>query len=364
MNDYYLLALNRIPTIQPGTALKLLEHWPKLEELFKTSKADLLALGMKDTMATSISQFNFKFVDEDIDYCRKNHHEIITIFDDNYPALLREITHPPLVLFTEGDINLLHSPNIAMVGSRKPTNMGKQHAFNFAKELASQSLCICSGLAIGIDTFCHLGALEANGNTIAVMATGIDEIYPRRNKDLADNIKKNGLLITEFPLKTPPMARQFPRRNRIISGLSLGTLVIEAAIKSGSLITARKALEQNREVFAMPGSINNPLTKGCHYLLQQGAKLVTNCQDILNELAIEANCYQPNQGDLLDKMHKNEIELAKNLQNLVEFVNYEVTNINGITEKSGLSVSELLSQLVELELLGLIKSVPGGYIRC
>lgn len=358
MNQYYLLALAHIPTLLPATALKLQQYWPDLSELFSLSQSQLIEAGLKAKQANMIANFNFEPVDKTLAFCKEQGHFIITFNDDDYPALLKEIANPPLVLYASGNPKLLNKPGLAIVGSRNPTSMGKHHAFEFAKEIATNGLCITSGLAIGIDSACHQGALEAGGETIAVMATGIDEVYPRRNHKLAENIKRNGLLITEFPIKSPPQPRQFPRRNRIISGLSLGTLVVEAAIKSGSLITARRAIEQNREVFAMPGSINNPMTQGCHLLLQQGAKLVTKCDDILTELVAS---YESASSKLANK---SQFSLANNLQNLVEFVNYEVTSVNNIAANSGLEVSSLLSQLVELELHGLIKTVPGGYVRC
>jgi len=356
-NDYYLLALNRIHAINSSIALKLQEHWPVLKKLFNTPAKELIKQGLTEKIAYAISKFNFERVEYDINYCQKNHCQIITYNDKRYPRLLREIAQPPLVLFARGDTTLLNTPSLAIVGTRKPTPMGRKNAHLFAQMLSQNNLSIISGLAIGIDTICHQATLEENGKTIAVMATGIDEIYPRRNHHLAKEIEKKGLIITEFPCQSPPTPRQFPRRNRIISGLSLGILVIEAAIKSGSLITAKCALDQNREVFALPGAINNPLSQGCHLLVQQGAKLVTDCLDILSELQLPTQT-------TLQANKKIEKPLDKRLQNLVKFVNYDVTSIDNIVEKCGLQIDDLLSQLVELELLGLIHKVPGGYERC
>ncbi|MFI4963292.1 MAG: DNA-processing protein DprA, partial [Legionellales bacterium] len=216
-------------------------------------------------------------------------------------------------------------------------------------------ITIVSGLALGIDAQAHIGCLEAKGRTVGVMGTGIDCIYPRRHVQLAEQIREKGLLISEFPLKSPPIAGHFPRRNRIISGLSLCTLVIEAAIKSGSLITARMALEQNRDVLAIPGSIHNPLARGCHYLLQQGAKLVTSVADVLDELRIEHQTLPA---------EKAVISLASGNKNLVQFIGFETTSIDQVIERSGYAVELVLGGLAELELHGAVVCVPGGYIRC
>jgi len=210
-------------------------------------------------------------------------------------------------------------------------------------------------LALGIDAQAHIGCLEAGGQTIAVLGTGIDCIYPRRHLKLAEQIPQNGLLLSEFPLNSPPIAGHFPRRNRIISGLSLCTLVIEAAIKSGSLITAKMALEQNRDVLAIPGSIHNPLARGCHYLLQQGAKLVTSAKDVLDELRIEHHQITND---------KPLFSLASGNENLVKFIGFEMTSVDQIIIRSGFSVEQVTGELAELELLGTIMSVPGGYMRC
>jgi DNA processing protein len=214
---------------------------------------------------------------------------------------------------------------------------------------------IVSGLALGVDAQAHLGCLAAQGQTIAVLGTGIDCIYPRRHLKLAEQIRENGLVISEFPLKSPPIAGHFPRRNRIISGLSLSTLVIEAAIKSGSLITARMAIEQNRDVLAIPGSIHNPLARGCHYLLQQGAKLVTSINDVLNELRLDTPPFPTD---------KSIFSLASESENLVKFIGFETTSIDKMIVRSGFSIEEITNELAELELQGTITAVPGGYIRC
>jgi len=258
-------------------------------------------------------------------------------------------------LYAKGQLSCLKQPKLAIVGSRNPSIAGSDNAKYFSKTLSTYPITIVSGLALGIDAQAHIGCLEASGQTIAVLGTGIDCIYPRRHLKLAEEITQNGLLISEFPLKSPPIAGHFPRRNRIISGLSLCILVIEAAIKSGSLITARLAIEQNRDVLAIPGSIHNPLARGCHYLLQQGAKLVTSVNDVLDELRIE---HHPITGN------KPVFSLASGNKNLVKFIGFEMTTVDQIIMRSGCNVEEVTEQLAELELLGIIVSVPGGYVRC
>uniref|UniRef100_UPI0026018B7C DNA-processing protein DprA n=1 Tax=uncultured Legionella sp. TaxID=210934 RepID=UPI0026018B7C len=252
-------------------------------------------------------------------------------------------------------LSALEQPLLAVVGSRNPSITGCENAKNFAKELSTHGVTIVSGLALGIDGQAHMGCVEAGGKTIAVLGTGINCIYPRRHSKLAAQIPQNGLLISEFPLNSPPIAGHFPRRNRIISGLSLCTLVIESAIKSGSLITAKMALEQNRDVLAIPGSIHNPLARGCHHLLQQGAKLVTSVTDILEELRIDSSHLT---------VDKPIISLASGNENLVKFIGFELTSIDQIIVRSGYTIEQVTGELAELELQGTVRTVPGGYIRC
>ena len=291
-----------------------------------------------------------------------NNRFFITPSDPSYPELLKQIPAHPRYLFVEGNCELLSQPAIAMVGTRHPSNTGIHHATLFAKELAQAGLVIVSGLANGIDTASHQGALSHNGATIAVLGTGIDIIYPKQNRRLAQMIlEKGGALVSEFPLGTLPMAYHFPKRNRVIAGLSMGTLVVEAALKSGSLITARFALELNRELFAIPGSIHNPVSKGCHELIRTGAKLVESARDIYAELGsfLGLSCAPlaaPKRASPTEK-------LAKDGELLVKCVDYEPTPLDLIVLRSGLSVSSVSVQLLELELLGLISQHPGGYTR-
>jgi len=354
-NTRYFLALNRIHGIGPRTVLNCLKQWPDLADLFQLSLQSLVHVGFAEKTAHRIKAFDFCEVDTDLQWAERENHWLLTWSSPQYPALLKEIYDPPIVLYAKGDLSCLDKPKLAMVGTRKPSITGSETAWRFAYELAGHGVTIVSGLALGIDAQAHSGCLAAVGQTIAVMGTGIDCIYPRRHVALAKQICENGLLLSEFPLKSSPIAGHFPRRNRIISGLSSSTLVVEAAIRSGSLITARLALEQNRDVFAIPGSIHNPQARGCHHLLQQGAKLITSCQDVLDEMGIER--FPLECGDLNN-------ELACENENLVKFIGFDTTSIDKIVMCSSLTIEDIMCGLAELELKGIVRAVPGGYMRC
>ena len=277
----YWLALLRIPQIGPISFHKLLDKFGNdLPSLFAQSSLALKALGLQEMQITLIQQFKHsrrqtlgKAVDDDLRWLNSNdEHQLILCTDESYPPLLREVAGAPPLLFAKGDIDVLALPQIAIVGSRNPTRLGTDSAFKFAQYFAQQGFVTTSGLAIGIDGAAHQGALVAGGYTVAVLAHGLDHIYPRANEALAQQVTSKGVLISEYPIGVGPRAEYFPRRNRIVSGMSMGVLVVEAAKKSGSLITAREAVQQGREVFAIPGSIHNPLAKGCHDLIRQGAK--------------------------------------------------------------------------------------------
>ncbi|MBT0586652.1 DNA-processing protein DprA [Alteromonas oceanisediminis] len=285
---------------------------------------------------------------------------VVCIHDDDYPPLLKQIASPPLVLFLQGNRALLTSHQIAIVGSRYTTHTGKTTAHQLAHSLAGRGITVTSGLAMGIDAAAHRGALAVGGRTLAVLGCGIDQIYPKRNHALYAEITKNaGLLVSEFFPGTSAKAEHFPRRNRIVSGLSLGTVVVEAALKSGSLITARMALEQNRDVFAVPGNIQSRNSEGCHYLIQQGAKLILNDEDILEEYQhLNLAGIQP----YLEVTKKSPTSgLAS--EALLASVDYDVTEIDVIAKRSALAVQDVLAQLLEYELRGLVASVPGGYVK-
>ncbi|WP_338049743.1 DNA-processing protein DprA [Psychromonas antarctica] len=271
-----------------------------------------------------------------------------------YPKQLKEISSPPLLLYLQGDSALLSQPQIALVGSRQCTPYGQEKAYQFAGSLSAAGFTITSGLAIGIDGLAHQGALDKQGKTVAVLGTGLDNIYPKRHSKLAQQIIENGLLVSEFRPATPALPSNFPRRNRIISGLSLGVLVIEASKRSGSLITARYAMEQNRDVFALPGSIDNPEACGCHQLIQQGAKLIVNAQDICNEYN-----HIPLIKPLITKPKNNQ----KTAHPLLAHIDFHLTTLEQLLSRSGLDLLSLQNQLIELEITGTITVTAQGYIK-
>jgi len=293
-----------------------------------------------------------------LSWVRQKNNAVITFNDANYPAQLKEIADPPPLLFVRGNADLLSLPQIAIVGSRNPSSLGEETAFNFAKTLSRHGFVITSGLALGIDAASHRGALNAKGYTVAVTGTGLDRVYPARHKDLATEIVNTGVMISEFPPGTTAKANHFPRRNRIISGLCQGLLVVEAAKQSGSLITARMALEQNREVFAIPGSIHNPLARGCNALIRQGAKLVETTQDILEEL----NQYYQQDDKITPITMESMLDLEQ--QTLLNHVMFSPTSIDKLVENTGESVEVISSMLLILELQGYLEATAGGcYMR-
>ena len=300
-------------------------------------------------------------VEADIRWLEQPHNRLLRISDPRYPARLRQLPNPPSALFLHGDPDLLSLPQLAIVGSRNPSTGGRRNAHDFAAHLAAAGLVISSGLALGIDAACHQGALDADAPTVAVMGTGLDRVYPARHRDLARRIAEQGALVSEFPIGTAPRAENFPRRNRIISGLSLGTLVVEAAIRSGSLITARYAGDQGREVFAIPGSIHNPLARGCHHLIRQGAKLVETAQDVIDELGMLANsCYPPDQTTVNAEAADEPLKLDPDYQQLIDFIGFDNTSIDQLVCRSGLTPAEVSSMLLQLEMSGYIASSHGG----
>ena len=357
----YWLAAMRLPHIGPVRFCRLLEVFTDIKELFSATEKALQQAGLKPQEIDVIKKINWQSVDVDLAWSEKNHCQLISLADDRYPKLLREIHAAPLLLFVRGDVGLLSMPQLAIVGSRNPTHAGMEMAMQFAECLARSGLAITSGLAFGIDAASHRGALRAKGKTLAVCGTGLNHIYPASHRKLAEEIILHGALISEFPPDTPPIAKNFPQRNRIISGLSLGVLVVEAAMKSGSLITARSAVEQGRDVFALPGSIHNPLTRGCHHLIRQGAKLVETAADVLEELsALHAVLTQYNEPVSSSSVQK---DLGVDQWQLLQQVDYDVTPLDVIGIRSGLTASKVSSILLELELAGCVQVVPGGYRR-
>lgn len=343
----------RTPGVGCRTFLKILEsHTP--EQLFAESSSGLAALGLKSAIIQSIKNPDWTAIDYDQAWLEQENSHAITLHDANYPGQLKEIADPPPILFVCGNPGLLSLAQIAMVGSRNPSVSGLETARDFARTLSRHGFVITSGLALGIDAASHRGALDTHGYTIAVAGTGLDRVYPARHKDLATEIVKTGAIISEFPPGTTAKADHFPRRNRIISGLCQGLLVVEAAKQSGSLITARMALEQNREVFAIPGSIHNPLARGCNALIREGAKLVETTQDILEELC------QYNQPDDNSIPQPVQTRLDLEQQTLLNLVTFSPTSIDTLVENTGQSVEVISSMLLVLELQGYIEATAGG----
>jgi DNA processing protein len=272
---------------------------------------------------------------------------VLTLADGAYPKQLLEIPDPPPLVYVAGDTKLLSSPALAVVGSRNATPQGLKNARDFARVLSDAGLAIVSGLALGVDGEAHRGGLDGRGSTIAMLGTGIDVVYPARNRALAQEISSRGAMVSEFPLGAEPHAGNFPRRNRLISGLARGCLVVEAALDSGSLITARLAADQGREVFAIPGSIHSPLSKGCHALIKQGAKLVESAQDVLEELGFATTRAASAKETAADK-------------GLLEDMGFDPCDIDQLTGRSGLPVEAVSAMLLKLELDGKIASLPGG----
>ncbi len=292
-------------------------------------------------------------------------HTILTIDDPRYPPLLKQITDPPTLLFVKGSIDTLALPALAVVGSRAATPAGLQLSYQFSQSLVENGVAVCSGMAAGIDGAAHSGALAGRSvsayKTIAVTGTGVDVVYPKRHKTLYQDIQQTGCVVSEFWPDIGPFAGNFPKRNRIISGLSLGTLVIEASRRSGSLITARLSMEQNRDVFAVPGSILSSQSQGCHDLIKNGAKLVDCVEDILEELPL---IFDHHLEEVRKQHHiKEPQDCDLPFASLLSSVGYEATAIDAIVEHSGNTIDQVLEQLLELELQGSIASVAGGYVR-
>ena len=280
------LSLKKIPALGSAGIIQLLQKFGEPEHIYAASYSNLKSV-VPESIASQIRNGpDLEAIRADLNWLAQDNNHLITLADEIYPKSLLEISDPPPMLFAKGDLSTLNLPSIGIVGSRNASTQGERNAENFAQALAESGLCIVSGMALGIDGAAHRGALKADkGRTIAVVGTGLDIVYPSKHRDLAHKIASQGLMLSEFSIGTPSRPENFPQRNRIISGLSLGCLVVEANIQSGSLITAKFAIEQGREVFAIPGSIHSPVSKGCHLLIKQGAKLVDTTQDITDELA-------------------------------------------------------------------------------
>jgi DNA processing protein len=285
---------------------------------------------------------------------------ILTVRDPRYPELLRRTADPPQVLYVLGDPEVLGLPQVAIVGSRHPTPGGAETAHELARDLAAAGLVVTSGLALGIDGAAHRGALAAGGVSVAVAGTGLDRVYPASHRELAHRLAAEGALVSEYPVGTPPLPEHFPRRNRIIAGLSLGTLVVEAALRSGSLITARLAGEEGREVLAVPGSIRNPLTRGCHALLREGATLVESAADVLQALAGLLPHVPAAAAGGPAEAQEHEDPGDPDHRRVLASLGYDPAPIDLLVTRSGLTAEAVSSILLLLELRGLVESHGGG----
>jgi len=348
------LRLTLTPGIGSTTQRRLLSAFGLPEAIFTTSRRALREVINDKAVERLLESDNQAAIDAALAWAEADNQSIVTLADPGYPQALLQIADPPTLIYVRGRVDLLNRPALAVVGSRQPTPQGELNARQFSAALAEAGLVISSGLALGIDTSAHRGALSVDGPTIAFIGTGIDRIYPARNRELAHELSAKGAIVSEFPIGTPVTAANFPRRNRLISGISRGVLVVEASVDSGSLITSRLAAEQGREVFAIPGSIHSPVSRGCHKLIKQGAKLVETAQDILDELAwcVPARPSPPeNQNNGLPTTE------------LLTLIGFDPCALDDLVLRSGMSADHLSSALLHLELEGRIATLPGGYYQ-
>ena len=352
------LRLSRMPGIGSARLMALLEAFGSPENILGASRAQLqLVLGDDSAPLDAFTAtVNEERHTADMAWLQQDDCHLVSVLDSDYPPMLREIPDPPPLLYVRGNPALLSLPQLAIVGSRNPTPAGNENAKAFARSLVTGGLTVTSGFALGIDAAAHAGAIGAGGATIAVVGTGVDRVYPASNHKLAHQVAQTGAIVSEFPLGTPPLRENFPRRNRIISGLSLGTLVVEAALRSGSLITARLAIDQGREVFAIPGSIHSPLSKGCHRLIRQGAKLVETANDIIEELGALAGRLQ----QVSDNEGPGQTIKRSSDNGLLEYLGFDPIDIDTLVELSGLTPEVISSMLLDMELAGDVKSCAGG----
>ena len=347
------IELSLVPGLGPANFQALLSAFGLPSQILTASKRDLEQV-VPGRLATAIIDRGDRQsrVTDILEWSVQPSHHVVTLADNAYPKRLLHLADPPPILFLRGDPAWLNAPSIAVVGSRNATPGGADNAERFSAALSAKGYTITSGLALGIDAAAHRGGLSAKGSTIAVMGTGIDMIYPKRNESLARQIEEDGVLVTEFPPGTAPLPGNFPRRNRIIAGLSRGVLVVEAALASGSLITARLAVEIGRDVFAIPGSIHSPVSKGCHALIKQGAKLVESADDILEETASDQTMSSP------EDHHLSGPESV-----LLQHMGYDPCNMDVLCARSGLTAETVSAMLLALEINGRVAAIAGGLFQ-
>lgn len=348
------LQLSLTPGMGPATIRGLLSQFGLPEQILAARRAELARFVSADTLNALDSADVRRSVETTMAWLEHAGNAVVTLSDTAYPRMLLEISDPPPLLFCRGRVGLLQNPALAIVGSRNATAQGMGIAEQFSRSFATAGLTIVSGLAQGIDAAAHRGGLASAGSTIAVLGTGVDNLYPRSNAGLGEDIAERGLLVSEFPLGTKALAHHFPRRNRLISGLSRGCLVIEAALASGSLITARSAAEQGREVFAVPGSIHSPLSKGCHSLIKSGAKLVESAEDVLSELEGFRGAGPARRADATARVP------ATTDDPLLATMGFDPVDVDTLCARAELPPERVTAELLRLELAGRISSLPGG----
>lgn len=371
MDDYRdWLVLARTPGLGPYSFRRLLADFGDAARV-RAADRTRLRRHLSDASVSFLRRPDPALLQRDLEWLSRPNRHLLTLNHPDYPPLLKRLSDAPVVLFVDGHPTTLWHAQVAIVGSRNPTHGGVDNARALAAHLGRAGFAITSGLALGIDAAAHTAALDSGGRTIAVLGTGADCCYPRRNGQLAERIAGRGALVTEFPVGTPPRPANFPRRNRIISGLSLGTLVIEAGMRSGSLITARLAAEQNREVFAVPGSIHNPLARGCHRLIRQGAKLVETAADVMDELAplaaelalklrqrLDTDTATPNPSG--DSWPPDPMGLDPDYRKLIEALGFDPVLVDTLVQRTGLTTDVVSSMLLMLELKGMVSTSGGG----
>lgn len=371
MNDFQaLVLLNMIPSLSSISIARLLKYFTSPKRIFQAGGQELSKIeGITTRKINEIKKAkqNIDF-EREIELARENKIDIVTILDKDYPECLKNIYDPPAVLYLKGKLLDCDYNSIAVVGSRRASFYGLSTALRLSSELSSLGITVVSGLARGIDTASHKGALTAKGRTIAVLGSGLLKIYPPENKELVQEISKEGAVISEFNLEMPPLARNFPRRNRIISGLSLGVVVVEAARNSGALITADLALQQAREVFAVPGKMDSVTSVGTHSLIKQGAKLISNTEDIIEEIAIKLRKFSdPEKGGQKQKediKKKDVITLDKDSKSVYEILSKEPIHIDEIINLTKMKISEISSIIMRLQLKNMVKELPGkNFVR-
>lgn len=351
------VALHLVPGLGSRSMHRLVDRFGHPNRVFRASLKELQASGLSDTVARRVRQKVFsRDPDRELRELERMGGRVLTFRDPDYPPPLRRIPGPPMVLYQRGRPLDAHRAQVTVVGSRTPTPYGVKTAKGLASGLSERGVCVVSGMARGIDAASHWGALAGGGHTVAVLGTGVDRLYPRANRELFARLAEQGTLLSEFALGTPPEARNFPMRNRIVSGLSRGVVVVEAAHKSGSLITASLALDQGREVMAVPGSIHSHRSSGCHFLLKQGAALVESADDILEVLGI-AGSESPSRRGL--ETLEQALLLDPRERRIYDMLCDDPIHIDDITGGSGLAVQTVLSLLTKLELTGLIEQLPG-----